>query len=299
MLQIFRPIMEGDNGGGGSGGAGGGGAGSGGSGGTGGSSGGAGGGGDWTAALSPEHKGFIQNKGYKDPSALIDAYRSIEKHVGVPADRLLKLPEKLDDDKAMTDIFDRLGRPKDPKEYKIGVPEGTPPDFAEHMRGVFHGLGLSARQVEKLSTEWNGFAKKAYEKQVADYQAKVAAQKADLQREWGNTFEGNINIAKKAAHKLGVSDEVIAKLEQHTDFSTVMKLFHQIGSQLGEAAFVGGDNRGGGDHKGLTPEMAKDKISSLLADPDYVKRLNDPNSAVRWGAIEEMERYQKIAHSIH
>ena len=69
---------------------------------------------DWTAGLPEEMKGYVQNKGFKDPSAVVESYRNFEKLMGVPQDRMIKLPEKAEDKAAWDSIYNRLGRPEKP-----------------------------------------------------------------------------------------------------------------------------------------------------------------------------------------
>src|SRR5690606_18358521 len=67
---------------------------------------------DWTSGFSDDLKGFVQNKGFKDPASVLDSYRNLEKLMGTPKERLLRLPENMDDANAMGEIYTRLGRPQ-------------------------------------------------------------------------------------------------------------------------------------------------------------------------------------------
>jgi len=50
-------------------------------------------GGEWYAGIADEGlRGYVQTKGFKDPGALAESYRNLEKLQGVPQERLLKLP---------------------------------------------------------------------------------------------------------------------------------------------------------------------------------------------------------------
>src|SRR4051812_7514574 len=67
---------------------------------------------DWTAGLNEATRGFVENRGFKDPQTLADSYVNLEKLMGVPKDRLLQVPEKDDDAEGWGKVYNRLGRPE-------------------------------------------------------------------------------------------------------------------------------------------------------------------------------------------
>ena len=75
---------------------------------------------DWTTGLSDDLKGFVQNKGFKAPTDILESYRGLEKAMGAKAEHLIKLPENMDSPEGRA-IWERLGAPKDAKDYKIGL----------------------------------------------------------------------------------------------------------------------------------------------------------------------------------
>src|SRR3990167_3081868 len=77
----------------------------------------------WTDGLPQETLGFVEKKGWKGNADVITSYQNLEKLQGVPAERIIKLPEKLEGTE-MDVIYNRLGRPEKPDGYKIPVPEG-------------------------------------------------------------------------------------------------------------------------------------------------------------------------------
>src|SRR5690349_8033208 len=80
---------------------------------------------------SPELRGFVETKGWKDPGAAVESYRQLEKTIGVPAERLLKLPDKADAPE-WKEIRAKVGvgAPEKPEDYGIPVPEGIDPGYA-------------------------------------------------------------------------------------------------------------------------------------------------------------------------
>lgn len=241
---------------------------------------------DWTSSLSDDLRGYVQNKGFKDPANILESYRNLEKFHGVPQERLLRLPEK-EDDPEWNGIYERLGRPKEAKEYQIKVPEKMgDPKFAEWAKGTFHELGLSKKQAEKLAEKWNGYIGNTLAERDQQYQHDLAQQDKNLQSEWGQAYSQNVEIAKNAAAKFGIDAQTIDKLEQSMGFAGVMKFMHRIGAGLGEHNFVGDNGKAPGV---LTPEAARNEISRLMQDSDFAKRLSndDAEAKQKWDRLHQ------------
>jgi hypothetical protein len=246
---------------------------------------------DWTTGLNDDLRGYVQNKGFKDPGAVVDSYRNIEKLMGVPQERLLKLPAK-EDDPGWSEVYDRLGRPKDPKEYKIEVPKGDDGKFAEWARGTFHELGISKNAGEKLVGKWNEYAQNAQKTHFETYSAQAEKEEGALKKEWGLAFEKHVSIAKQAVNSFGLDGESIEKLEGALGYGKLMKLLHNIGSKLGEGQFHSSGSTGSGFNGALTPDAARNKIQTLRGDADFVRRYANGEMSAK----EEMERLHRMAY---
>lgn len=246
---------------------------------------------DWTTGLSDDLRGYVETKGFKDPSAVLDSYRNLEKLTGVPKERLLRLPENLEDADGMKEIYGRLGRPEAPDGYKIEVPEGASKDFSEWAQKSFHDLGLSKAQGEKLANNWNEYVKNLTEAETTQAAQKIEADTNALKKEWGQAYEQELGKAKQAAREFGLTAEVIDQLETSMGFAGVMKFFNKIGSKLGEAPFVSGDSRRSFDGV-MTPAAALNKIASLKQDTEWVKRYSGGDVAAR----EQFEKLHQMAY---
>lgn len=240
---------------------------------------------EWTAALPENLKGYVTNKGFKDPSSVVDAYQNLEKLIGVPKDRLIKIPEKEDDSAAWSDIFNRLGRPEKPEGYQLTVPEGQSKDFADWASKTFHKLGISRKQGEALVNEWNGLQKTTNDGATTARQSVEQAQREAVKKEWGAAYDENLKIMEHGAQKFGLDKTAVEKLGQSLGIDKTAKLLYQIGVQLGEDKFVSGS--GSGKPFGpLAPQAARDKITQLKGDTDFVARYMKGDLSAR----EEMEK---------
>jgi len=247
---------------------------------------------EWTASFNDDLKGYVHNKGFKDPGAVLESYRNLEKLIGAPKERIVKLPEKADDP-AWAEVYDRLGRPKDAKEYTIKAPEGLGEDkqFVDWAKGKFHELGLTRQQGEKLSQSWNEYvATQMNGASEANQQASKEAEQA-LKKEWGAAFEQNLNVVDRAAKQFGLEDKHLLALRQALGPAEAAKLVLKIGQGIGEDTFVAGETRAS-SFGALTPAQAVNRIGALRQDPDFVRRYTGGDS----NAKAEMERLHSMAY---
>jgi hypothetical protein len=243
------------------------------------------------AGFNEDLKGYVGNKGFKDPGALADAYRNLEKLQGVPQDRLLKLPEQFYDDKgALTaegrGIYERLGAPKNAADYGIEVPkEGGDPKLMEHFTKLFYEAGVPKAAAQKIVAEWNGYQAAAAtamkDAQTAAHRDQVNA----LQKEWGAAYESNTNIAKDAVRRLGWDAAKIDAVASAIGHADTMKLLSNLGKATGESTFVTGQRAS----TPMEPASAKARITELMTDRDFGNRLmsGDAEAKATWQRLHE------------
>ena len=246
----------------------------------------------WKETLSPEQKGLIESKGFENIGMLVDSYGNLEKLKGVPAEKLLKIPEKglADDPETWGSVFDKLGRPKDANGYDIKMqnPEDANEQKAvEWAKGTFHKLGLTKAQGEQFIDQWNDLA--AQNAAEADQRLDAQIKEADknLRVEWGRAYEKNKSIAVQAAKKFGLDENSFSKLQGALGYAEAMKLFQQVGAALGEHNFVDGKAAGSGV---MTPDAAKYQINQLTTDPEFQAKFASGNveAKAKWDKLLEM-----------
>lgn len=249
--------------------------------------------GAWMAGFDDDTKGWITNKGYKGPADLASAHRSLEKLMGAPKERLVTLPESFYDEKgALTAegraIRERLGAPKELKDYGIEVPkEGGDPKRLENFLATAHRLGLSARDAQELAKADGEF--------IAGQRTgmgEAAAQKwrdddAALRKEWGAAFDQNKGIAAEGMRRLNISAQQVDALAGQLGHAETMKLLNLIGKSVGEGTFV----RGGGRPDGvMEPAAAKSRIAELKMDTAFGAKLmnGDAEAKATWQRLHEL-----------
>ena len=173
----------------------------------------------WTDGLDAATKAMIEKDGYKSPADLVAKVRGYQ------------APETAD-------------------AYEIPVPEGEAPEFAESIKPLFHKAGLSPTQAKALAEGWNEL--QATQRAAATEQAAAAEREADalagrqqseLKREWGDKFDANTELARRAIRSgmaaAGLNDdgmaEMIGALERAHGFGAVNKFFAALGAPMAEA----------------------------------------------------------------
>ncbi len=230
-------------------------------------------------------KGYVQNKGWKDPVELANGYRNLEKLLG---GEKIPMPKGVEDKEGWSRVYDALGRPKSADDYGIQVPDGGSPEFAKAAAGKFHELGLSKGQADALTAWYN---EQAQAQMGAGQQAQAAKVEQDLQglkSEWGGAYEENIELGRRAAREFGLDADRLTALENALGTGEMLKFMSKIGRGLTEHTFEGGRTATG---FGMTPEAAKQRITQLREDRDFTSKYLSGNADAR----SEMERLMKLA----
>lgn len=173
----------------------------------------------WTDGLDAATKAMIEKDGYKSPADLVAKVRAYQP-------------------------------PESPDGYEIPVPEGESPEFAKAVAPLFHKAGLSAEQAKALAEGWNEMqaaerAADAEREAAAEREATALAerQQADLKREWGEKFDANVELSRRAIRAgmaaAGLKDDgmadMIGSLEKAHGYAAVHKFFAALGAPMAEA----------------------------------------------------------------
>ena len=247
----------------------------------------------WTETLSDDQKEYVSTKGFKDPAAVLESYKNLEKLRGVPQERLLKLPETPDSPE-WESVHNQLGKPTSPDGYGFQPEEGGDEAFLDWAKGAFHESNLTKAQAEALMGKFNEYVNLKNIESEESYAEDVKVQELNLKKEWGSAYHQNIAQAQMAARTFDIPAEAIDALEKTMGYDGVMRVMQNIGSKLGEAAFHSGDSRQGFGEGGeaLTPSQAQAKIKVLKADPGFTEKYLAGDSAAR----DRLSRLHKMAY---
>ena len=234
----------------------------------------------WLPGADADTVAYLQSKGWDKSSnpaeAILGSYRSLEKLWGADkAGQTVQIPADGADSKTMDNFYNKLGRPESVDKYssKVADIKGMPGDTAKAFVDLAFKEGLTDRQVKAVVAWNNESGVKIQQSLEANASTQLSSQQAALKTEWGAAYDGNIQTAKEAATKLGWTAEQINAMQLGLGFDGVMKLAHQLGTQVGEGKFVQGEG-GRATQNGngaLSPAQASQELKKLMADPTFQK----------------------------
>lgn len=240
----------------------------------------------WTAGLTPELQALVQKKAFASPAAALEAYRNLESHLGVPEERILKIP-KAEDTDAWGKVWAKLGRPEAPEGYGVKPPEGKDPAPYNELAKAFHEVGLSKRQVETLMARFTERDTAAASAASAANEAAMAA----LKTEWGDQYETKVETARKASRAFlpDKADPVWGALEAALGPRATVEFFHRIGAGMGSAAFVAPGSTTPGPNGFATPQAAQSRINELIQDQGFQAKIasGDKDALRQWRELNE------------
>lgn len=253
----------------------------------------------WHDGEAPELIGHAQNHGWHAmdagaaAKAALKAHYEANKLIGVPADQLLRLPKDMNDPAQLTPIYERLGHPKEAKEYDFtGIKRADGSDLDEALVGVIRNSAFEHRIPKSAATT---FAKNIVAHldavegaKASERTAKLMQERAELKQEWAAAPEVNKLLAQAAANRLGVTDEEITALESQIGYKRVMQMFRTIGERLGEHDYL--LPKLNGKTAPMTREQAVTRMEELKRDADWGTRWMNGGTAEK----AEMENLQRI-----
>lgn len=266
----------------------------------------------WHTGLDAELIGHAQNKGWdmSDPvkafSAAAVAHSGAQKLIGLPPEKVLRMPEASADAATLDAFWQRLGAPKEAKEIDFSAIKGADgKPFDEKLGEVIRSTAVAARAPKDVALSLAAAVQKhidsesAAAKTIRDGQ--VAADREALTRSWGANKETNLFIANQALEKLATAAQVpLDKAKEAWDAlskvggigaASAMEMLRVMGVRMGEDRFV--SNGGvGGQNMPMTREAAQSEIKALKGDPVFSKRYLEGGAEER----QRMAALHKIAH---
>lgn len=235
----------------------------------------------WHTTLDNEIKTYAHKKGYdlSDPfkafAAAAKGHIEAEKYLGVPPQQLLRLPADVNDEAGWKAVYQRFGAPVDEKGYDFSTvkfSDGSDLDanFSEFMRKKAFELHLPTTSAAALSQAFVGFMEQADAREAEQSGTRLAEEKSQLQKDWGNNFEYNRQTAVQGAQKLKVTAEDVAALEKVVGYSRVMEMFRKVGAGTTEDAYISGKQ--GGEFM-TTAQTAEARLRELTSNPQWNQRL--------------------------
>lgn len=233
---------------------------------------------EWAKALPPEMQALVKSKGWTDPGDVLSGYANLEKLLGGSK---VAVPGKDAKPEDWERFWDAAGRPKDANGYQIERPKDLPMGYVyndamvNEFKDIAHKAGYTPAQVQVGHDFLVAKGLEMFNAQAAQVAREREAGMAMLRKDWGPGFDQKASLALSAVEQFG--GEPLKQWFNQTglgDDAQFIRLFHAIGSALGESKFVAGD---GSSAPPTGKAGAKAEIERLSADKNFFADLSGSN----------------------
>ncbi len=195
---------------------------------------------------------------FKRPEALAKSYANLERMKGYP---------DVADARRMAAFRAMVGLPPTAQEYSLPRPEDTPDEawddqLAASLAQVAYEYGIPSRAMEALTRRYAGESRHMLEACHAAEQEAVQQADAELQAEWGRSYEDNMrtigDFMMHLGHESGVDVQALVEnpaLRANADFARLMLA---AAAKLQEAPLRSG-----------SPTDSKDEARRIAHDPTH------------------------------
>ena len=226
-------------------------------------------------------KGYLANKKFASPEELAISYKNLEGVYGAdkagrailkPNDQLGADGKVTKRDEAGWQAFNKaIGVPEKAEDYKLPVPEGDDGVFAKTASAWLYKAGVPVQAGQVIAQEWNNFIAQQVQEGRASDEARAVKETADLKAEWGDKYDGNVEMAQRGlravAKTAGLNTAEKGDIEAIQSLigpAKLMKMFGAIGHLVKESNFAGGDGSSNGFSR--SAESAQAEFNQIQAD---------------------------------
>lgn len=245
----------------------------------------------WNAGFDEDTNAYVENKGWGGVEDVLSSYQNLEKFQG-GAKNLIEMPgvDASDDDR--NSFFNKLGRPETADQYSLEIADGGDSDFFDWFRNTSHAQGMTDAQTQGIFNSYNEMT--AARMEAYETGQREASEKAigDLQKEWGQGYDAQMDMGKRAVAALGYDEQSLTDLEGKMGTAEMLKLFANLGSKMGEDSFEDGSRGSSNGSFGLTPATARQQLSELKLDKSFMGEYLGGNP----DAVNKMKRLMEAAH---
>lgn len=217
-----------------------------------------------------------------DPAALAAAvtasYLNAQQLLGAPADQLLRVPSRPDDQPAWDAFHKRLGKPDKAEDYVFKTADGKDLDasLAEALRAAAFKTHLPKDTAATMAAEVAKFEASRHTAAQADYDAKIAAERTALATNWGANAAVNKEMAKAGAKALGFDADMVDALEKVVGYSKLMEVFRGVGTKTSEGQFhLAPKGQGTAPGGPMSVDQAKARKQELFADKAWAQKASN------------------------
>ena len=241
-----------------------------------------------------EFRGYLANRGWDKSDVktaalgAIKAHLAAEKHIGAPADQLIRLPKDANDAAGLANMRARLGVPADEKGYdfsavKFKDGKGLDPNFSTRVAKALIEANVSKDRAPTVAQAVVQHMEEADATEAAETAAKLAQEKQTLQANWGAKYQANMLLAQRAFEALGGKEKagaMIEALEKIAGYDRTMDFMRGIGANMKEDGFVQSIMSVHGDGP-MTRDQAAETMRQRMTDQVWTAKLSSGDTATR------------------
>ena len=241
--------------------------------------------------IPDEYKAEKSLENFKDMGDFVKSYLSAQKIVG--ADKI-PVPNKFATDDDWKAVFNKLGAPEKPEDYKYSFKEG---EVDQELLSTFnqqaHKLGLLPQQAESLIKFYNDMNEGSFvqaEEKAAEARLNT---ENELKREFGPQYAKRLDQAKRlASSTLGnefLENTFLQDGSRLGDNVSVVKAFSQLADKLSEDEVVKGDTS-----SYMTAKDLQKEIASLQEEGSPFWDKQHPNHD---RSVQEVFKLRELLHN--
>jgi len=199
---------------------------------------------DFQSLIPAEYKNEKALQNFQDMDGFVKSYLHSQKLVG--SDKI-PIPNKFATDEDWNTVYEKLGKPKSPDEYKYNLPKESKldDDSLKAFSATAHQLGLLPKQAEGIINYYNELANASEVDTNAKAETARAEAEKTLRKEYGSAYKHRIHAAKNlASSTLGnefLSNTILQDGSKLGDNPIVVKAFAELASQISEDTMVQGE----------------------------------------------------------
>ena len=199
---------------------------------------------DFKTLIPEAYKEEKSLQNFSNMDDFVKSYLHSQKLVG---SEKINVPNKYATDEDWKDVYKKLGTPDNADGYKYDLPEEhkIDEDTLKNFSEEAVKLGLLPHQANGIMKYYNDVINKGSDEQQA--QMKIAQEESvkELRKEYGATFDRQIQSAKNLAHStLGkdfINNTILQDGSRLGDNPQVIKAFVSLANKLSEDTMVKGD----------------------------------------------------------
>jgi len=225
---------------------------------------------NWKDQLPDDLKTDPSLKTIQDIPGLAKSYIHSQKMIG--KDKIV-LPNEFATKEEWDDVFNKLGRPPSPEEYKI---DGEATDLINNFKPVAHNLGLNNNQVQELIKFYNGVQEQATNEAQVDAEQQRAQTESELRKTFGRAYDNKLSAAMRLAQTVFSKEQLDSvKLADGTTLGNnvdLIKGFVKLADKMGEDRPLPNPQE-----NVMTPDQAQEKINTLIEPGSAYWNKTHPN----------------------